>query len=176
MSDFLNTNQESKRRWEINAGFWDEKMGDDSNQFHREVVRPLTETLLSPKAGELILDAACGTGNFSQRLAELGADFVAFDFSEIMIANAKRRRAAYEKKISFFVCDATKKEELLGLRQTRLFDKAVSNMGMMDISELRPLLQAVYELLKPGGSFVFSTHHPCFERPADKYMTSCVFS
>lgn len=43
----------------------------------------------------------------------------------------------------------------------------------MDISELRPMLQAVYELLRPGESFVFSTHHPCFERPADKYMTSC---
>ena len=63
---------------------------------------------------------------------------------------------------------------MLGLGQTRLFDKAVSNMGIMDISELRPMLQAVYELLRPGGSFVFSTHHPCFERPADKYMTSCV--
>ena len=65
-----------------------------SNQFRREVVRPLTEKLLSPEAGELILDVACGTGNFSQRLAVLGADVIAFDFSETMIANVKHRRAA----------------------------------------------------------------------------------
>ena len=32
--------EDSLRAWETNADFWDESMGDASNRFHREVVRP----------------------------------------------------------------------------------------------------------------------------------------
>jgi len=46
-------------------------MGDESNQFHRELIRPYTEKLLDIKEGQTILDIACGNGNFSRRLAEL---------------------------------------------------------------------------------------------------------
>ena len=31
--------------WEGNAEFWDNKMGDASNDFHRNLVRPHTEEL-----------------------------------------------------------------------------------------------------------------------------------
>ena len=82
-------------------------MGDNSNAFHREIVRPHTEELLAIKRGDLVLDIACGNGNFSQRLAENGAQVVGFDYSERLIEHAKRRRAAYLDAISFHVCDAT---------------------------------------------------------------------
>ena len=32
--------EESKKIWEENAQFWDNAMGDESNEVHREVVRP----------------------------------------------------------------------------------------------------------------------------------------
>jgi ubiquinone/menaquinone biosynthesis C-methylase UbiE len=164
--------EDSKMRWEQNADFWDQKMGQVSNSFHRNLVRPVTEQLLNIKRGQLVLDIACGTGNFSERLAELGAHVVAFDYSEKMIEHAKRRRVNYHEQIKFHVVDATKKEEILTLKQDRLFDHAVSNMAIMDISTIEGLFESVYQLLKDGGSFVFSTHHPCFERPHDRYLTS----
>ena len=40
--------EESKKIWEKNAQFWDDAMGDESNEFHREVVRPKVTELLSP--------------------------------------------------------------------------------------------------------------------------------
>ena len=40
--------EESKKIWEENAQFWDNAMGDESNEFHREVVRPKVTELLSP--------------------------------------------------------------------------------------------------------------------------------
>ena len=40
--------EESKKIWEKNAQFWDNAMGDESNEFHREVVRPKVTELLSP--------------------------------------------------------------------------------------------------------------------------------
>lgn len=39
--------EESKKIWEENAQFWDNAMGDESNEFHREVVRPKVTELLS---------------------------------------------------------------------------------------------------------------------------------
>jgi 2-polyprenyl-3-methyl-5-hydroxy-6-metoxy-1,4-benzoquinol methylase len=71
--------EDSLQAWEINADFWDAKMGDESNFFHRSIVRPDTETLLNIKTGDYVLDIACGNGNFSQRLAEKGGFYEEVD-------------------------------------------------------------------------------------------------
>ncbi|PWR71301.1 class I SAM-dependent methyltransferase [Methanospirillum lacunae] len=174
MSNFSFTTPESRQRWETNADHWDARMGDKSNLFHRTIVRPHTEELLKVQCGDLVLDIACGTGNFSERLAELGAKVVAFDFSKKMIGHARRRRSSHTEKIEFYECDATDYDQLIALKKDRPFDKAVANMAVMDIADIGPLFKAVSEMLKPGGVFVFSTHHPCFIKPSGKYFTSCV--
>ena len=43
--------EESKKIWEENAQFWDNAMGDESNEFHREVVRPNQPKHKSPPNG-----------------------------------------------------------------------------------------------------------------------------
>ena len=48
--------EERKKIWEENAQFWDNAMGDESNEFHREVVRPKVTELLSPNPADYILD------------------------------------------------------------------------------------------------------------------------
>ena len=68
--------EESKKIWEENAQFWDNAMGDESNEFHREVVRPKVTELLSPNPADYILDIACGNGNYSSYLAQRGAHVV----------------------------------------------------------------------------------------------------
>src|SRR6185436_10937356 len=53
------------------------------------------------------------------------------------------------------------------------FDKAVCTMGLMDMPQIQPLLQALQQLLKPSGAFVFSVTHPCFHAPGiQKYAES----
>lgn len=164
---------EDKVIWETNADFWDTYMGDDSNVFHREIVRPPVEKLLQVQPGDHILDIACGTGNFSARMAELGAEVVAFDFSEKMIAHARERRRVFLDRITFAVCDATDYDGLMKLANNKRFNKAVSLMAIMDIANIEPLFRAVAQMLDPNGIFVFATHHPCFQRPTDKYLTPC---
>ncbi|MFH5834988.1 class I SAM-dependent methyltransferase [Proteiniclasticum sp. C24MP] len=164
LSNWKKTTEESKVRWEKNADFWDEKMGEHSNRFHREIVRPSTEKLLAVRSGERILDVACGNGNFSGRLAELGAEVVALDYSENLIRNARKRCKAYGDQIDFRVMDATDYSNLMKLGEES-FDKAVANMALMDIADIQPLLEALHELLKPEGIFVFSIMHPCFQTP-----------
>ena len=163
---------ESLLAWETNADFWDTRMGDESNVFHREIVRPYTELLLDVHPDDFILDVACGNGNFSKRLAEQGAQVVAFDYSKKMIENAKKRQSKHLDMIEFITCDATDYEQMISLHRDKPFDKAVANMAVMDITNIVPLFHAVFDMLRDAGVFVFSTHHPCFIRPNDKYMTS----
>ena len=139
--------------WETNAAFWDACMGDDSNSFHREVVRPGVTELLSPQAGDVILDIACGNGNYSAFMAKRGAKVLAFDQSPAMIALARKRQRPFQERIEFCVADAAKLESLLPLRRTPPFSKAVSCMAIMDISDVRPLFEALQTLLADKGGF-----------------------
>lgn len=148
-------------------------MGQNSNYFYNKVVRPKTEKLLDIKEGDYVLDIACGNGNFSQRMVDLGARVVAFDFSENMIECAKKRRNGYPKDIEFQIIDATKEEELKLLKRKQNYNKAVCLMGLMDISDIQPLFKTLSSMLSKNGIFVFAMHHPCFERPNNIYLTAC---
>ncbi len=163
---------ESLRAWEENAEFWDNKMGDESNEFHRVVVRPKVNKLLDVQADDFVLDIACGNGNYSAFMAEIGADVVAFDYSSKMIELAEKRQARYCDKIEFNVVDATSEQKLMALKKERPFTKAVSNMAIMDIAQINKLFECVNKLLAEDGVFVFATQHPCFVTLTDKYLTS----
>ena len=167
-----NTNDESLKAWESNAEYWDNYMGNESNFFHCDLVRPHTEKLLNINSSDFVLDIACGNGNFSTWLAEKGATVVAFDYSSKMIELAKKRRHNVLNKVDFRVCDATKYDQLIALKKQKPFDKAVANMAIMDIIDIVPLFRAVSDMLSSGGLFVFATHHPCFTYPNEDYFTS----
>jgi SAM-dependent methyltransferase len=110
---------------------------------------------------------ACGNGVTSRRLAELGATVIAIDFSDRMIELAKGHTDGMA--IDYRVVDATDLRALLGLGEAT-FDGALCNMALMDMAEIGPLLSALARLLRPGGSFVFSVLHPCFNNPATVQM------
>ena len=57
--------------------------------------------------------------------------------------------------------DATNENQLRELG-SHTFDAVVSNMALMDMSDIGPLFTAVPQLLKLRGRFVFSTMHPAF--------------
>lgn len=163
--------KESLSIWEANAEYWDNYMGDESNDFHRDVVRPKVTELLDIKPDDFILDISCGNGNYSAFMAERGAKVVAFDYSSKMIELAKKRRAKFLDKIEFTVADATDENKLMALKRDTQYTKAVSNMAVMDIVEIDTLFKCVNRLLSDDGIFVFSTQHPCFVTLTDKYLT-----
>jgi 2-polyprenyl-3-methyl-5-hydroxy-6-metoxy-1,4-benzoquinol methylase len=153
-------NQEARTIWNQNAAFWDERMGD-GNAFQRQLVGPATERLLDLHPGEQVLEIACGNGVFARRLAQLGAQVLASDFSEGMLERARARTTEHADRIEYRLLDATDEAQLLSLGQRR-FDAAVCNMALMDMAAMEPLLSALARLLKVGGRFVFSVTHPCF--------------
>src|SRR4051794_22874274 len=80
---------DDRERWDRNAAFWDDSMGDDGNAFHLQLVRPAVERLLGDVAGSRVLDVGCGNGLFARRLAGRGAHVVAVDLSEAMLERAR---------------------------------------------------------------------------------------
>jgi len=159
---WFDLSSEGQAIWNQNAPFWDEYMGE-GNTFQSVLIGPATERLLSIQEDELVLDVACGNGNFTRRMAELGARVVAFDFSPAFIERARLRTrdTRFSGRIEYQVIDATSREQLLELGCER-FDAAVCTMALMDMAAIEPLLNSLRELLKPGGRFVFSVMHPCF--------------
>jgi SAM-dependent methyltransferase len=159
---------ESRDIWDRNAAFWDDYMGE-GNDFYRLLIAPAAEQLLGLHGGETVLDVACGNGNFSRRMADLGARVVGCDFSPVFVKRARARSASYGDRIIYYVADAADEGQLLSLAHSpalavgpHKFDAAVSNMALMDMAEIAPLFRALRRLLRPGGRFVFTIMHPCF--------------
>ena len=149
-------------------------MGDDGNDFHLRLVRPAVERLLGSVAGSRVLDVACGNGLFARRLAELGARVTATDVSEPMLEHARRRDSAQAAGIEYLACDATDATALLALGEGT-FDAVVCNMALMDMAEIAPLASALPGLLAPGGRFVFSVTHPCFNRLGLRFVAEAEY-
>jgi 2-polyprenyl-3-methyl-5-hydroxy-6-metoxy-1,4-benzoquinol methylase len=155
---------ESRGAWNANAAFWDERMGDDGNDFVNVLIWPPTERLLAVRPGERVLDACCGNGVYARRLAALGAHVLAFDFADELVARARRRTAQFAGQVECRVLDATDEAALLALGEPQ-FDAAICQMALMDMAEITPLFRALSCLLHPGGRFVFSIMHPAFNNP-----------
>ena len=155
-------NRETQDAWNENAAFWDERMGE-GNDFVETLIWPVTKRLLDLHAGQRVLDAACGNGLYARRAAALGVEVVAFDFSANLIQLARERTTEHASRITYHVLDATDEPALLALGADGVaFDAAMCNMALFDMAEIRPLMRALTRLLRPGGRFVFSVIHPCF--------------
>ena len=160
--------------WDRIAPWWAEQIGE-GNDFQLRLIMPATDRLLAPRAGLRVLDLCCGNGNYARRLGRLGCRVLAADASANFLADARRRTTAADGDVEYRLCDATDEAALLALgrgsaddepqadgESAGLFDAAVCSMAVMDLPTIDPLLRAVRRLLVPGGPFVFSVSHPCF--------------
>ena len=146
--------------WDRIAAFWDDHVRE-GNDFQVRLIMPATDRLLSEVSGRRVLDACCGNGNYARKLASRGASVIAFDGSSAFIECAKTRTPS-GMKIDYRVIDATDETALLTLCDDGPFDAIVCSMAIMDLAVIDPLLRAARALLAPGGAFVFSVCHPCF--------------
>jgi len=101
----------------------------------------------------LVLDLACGTGNITMRLAQMGYDLIGVDASEDMLAEAQRK--SYEEGFGIlFLAQDMRELDLYGT-----VDAAVCVCdGMSYIlseEDLLKVFERVRLFLNPGGVFIF---------------------
>jgi len=150
--------------WNNLAKSWDEKMGNEGNRWHRQLIMQQTIELLHLNKNDTVLEIGCGNGSFANELSKLGARVIATDFSDEMIKYAKRRWKD-NCQVEFEIVDATIISDILKAGMNKNITKVVSNMAIMDISNIDTMFAAVGHLLDDKGLFVFSSVHPCFQNP-----------
>lgn len=147
--------------WDSIAEHWDEQLGE-GNDFQKMLIIPATDRLLGSPKGMTIVDACCGNGNYARRMSRAGARVIAFDGSAKFIELARRRSQASDGDVTYHVVDACDRNAVESLAEPQSIDAYVCSMAMMDLPDLSPLLTAARKQLKPGGRFVFSVCHPCW--------------
>ena len=133
----------------------------EGNHFFSLLLWPAVRRLLRPRAGQRLLDLACGNGVAARHLAAAGAEVVACDFSPRLLRLARARTRHHA--IHYRICDLTQPDHLAKLGQ---FDGVLCNMALMDVADICPLMRALPGLLADRGRAVISILHPCFNNPA----------
>jgi RluA family pseudouridine synthase len=144
--------------WDHVAAWYDELLEGRRSDHYDQVILPGTVRLLSPRAGERVLDVACGQGILCRELQGLGAACVGVDSSAQLIGIAQR----LDPKSTYLAGDA---RELAGLEAGPEFDAATCVMALMNIEPLSPVMAGVAKHLKAGGRFVSVVLHPAFRSP-----------
>ncbi|MHA2358097.1 MAG: class I SAM-dependent methyltransferase [Candidatus Heimdallarchaeaceae archaeon] len=151
----------SKEIWDSNAPEWGKIWSEGPDFYHENFILPEIINMLDPQKEERILDVACGEGHLARYLADKGVIVSGIDYAATLDygmekEEKEKRGIEYVKGNALNLSDYFEEES---------FDKVVSNMAVMDISDNRKLFQEVSKVLKENGAFVFSITHPCFAVP-----------
>jgi SAM-dependent methyltransferase len=149
--------------WEAQATWYDQRHGDEGDDFHSRVILPAVLQRLAAKPGERVLDVCCGPGLLGRALAATGVDSVGVDASPTLIESAQARAG---KRELYLVGDCRDLPAVLavgGIAGT--FNHAALVMALQDLDPMPPVLAGCATALKPGGRAVLALTHPCFRIP-----------
>jgi SAM-dependent methyltransferase len=145
--------------WDRLADYRDAKTGDRGDLWHRALIDPALRRLIGRVRGLRVLEVACGNGYLAREFARRGArEVVGVDRSRASIRLARRRDRLRPRGVVFEVGDAGHLRFADGT-----FDLVVANMALMDIPNAAGAIREAARVLVPGGRFLFSISHPCFD-------------
>jgi demethylmenaquinone methyltransferase/2-methoxy-6-polyprenyl-1,4-benzoquinol methylase len=117
---------------------------------HRAWKRRLVR-LAEPAPGRHALDLCCGTGDVAFALAAAGADVVGLDFSEPMLAVARRRQQEQAPRTSTGPVKFLQGDALALPFPDATFDAVTISYGLRNLADLDGGLREMLRVLRPGG-------------------------
>jgi ubiquinone/menaquinone biosynthesis C-methylase UbiE len=116
----------------------------------RKYEAELILSLLSPKPGEIILDAGCGTGIFTLEILSSGSKVIGLDLSLPMLKRAESKLKGYPFQIVL--------ADVLNVPfREGLFDKAVSVTALEFIEDGHAAVDELFRVTKRGGYVLAAT-------------------
>ena len=133
------------------------KSAKNPNYSKLYVITPALMDLLGNVNGKEILEMGCGNGYWLRILTEQGAKCTGFDLSENQIKVAKEDDP--EKRIKYFVADASKKVDLNNESFDIIFLEHVL-LEISDLTKIKRIFKEAHRLLKDNGFLIVSELHP----------------
>jgi SAM-dependent methyltransferase len=150
----------TRTAWDEQAAWYEQRHGDEGDDFHREVILPaVVRALGTPDEGQTVLDLGCGTGVSSRFLVDAGWRVHGIDASEAQLEHARKRASMLE---SYQAADLTARPQL---PEGLAADHAVAVLSLQDCDPLDAVLQFTAAVIPPGGSLTIILTHPCFRVP-----------
>jgi 2-polyprenyl-3-methyl-5-hydroxy-6-metoxy-1,4-benzoquinol methylase len=135
------------------------QMAVDGDFAKRHLVNPVVLRMLGDVRGRRVLDAGCGNGYLSRMLAQRGAQVTGVEPGQAMLDFAVEAEGEQPLGIRYVPADLCNLPDLGGP-----FDAVVASMVLQAIPDWSGAMRACVTALAPGGLFVFTLNHPCFER------------
>jgi ubiquinone/menaquinone biosynthesis C-methylase UbiE len=108
--------------------------------------------LLKPRKGMKVLDAGCGTGNFSLKMSRLGCNVTGIDLSKKMLAPAEEKARSEGIRGDFRAMDMNTLESA-----DETFDAVISRAALKFVDNSFGAAEEMYRALKRGGNLVIGT-------------------
>lgn len=115
--------------------------------------------ILGIRAGEKVLDIACGEGSVSRMIGRAGANVLAVDESPELISLAKKSGGS---GVEYRVARA---HDLGRVVRSGTFDAAVIVLALENIERYREALSTCAKALRKSGRLVLVLNHPSFRVP-----------
>lgn len=144
-------------RWQNEAEWYDQLVGDAGSEYHREVIFPGVLRLLRPADGQRWLDVGCGQGALCRLVHGLGVQVVGVDAADAMIEAARTRSDA---AIDYRVGDA----QDLARMALGQFDTVTCILAIANMNPLKSVVAPMGQVLRPGGRLLLVMAHPCFRQ------------
>lgn len=112
------------------------------------------DRLLGAVKGLQVADLGCGTGRNAHRLAQSGANVTALDFSEGMLAQARRRPGI--GAVRFLVHNLEKPLPL----ETTTYDRVLCSLALEHVADLDLAFTEMARICRPEGRIVVVEIHP----------------
>lgn len=132
--------------------------------------RPAVMNLWPDLKGKRVLDAGCGPGVYAEQILKRGAEVVAIDVSDRMLAHTRERLHGKPGKAEVRRINL---ELPLTMFADSEFDMVNAPLCLDYIENWDKLFAEFFRVLKPGGRFVVSTGHPSFD--AEYYQSNKYF-
>ncbi|MFW9965634.1 MAG: class I SAM-dependent methyltransferase [Candidatus Thorarchaeota archaeon] len=126
---------------------------DWESRLNREL--PFLQMYMNEFKADRVLDMACGSGRHAVALGSLGFHVVGFDHSEGMIDAARKHAKNAGVMVEFHISDM----QGFSFKVDGPFDVVLclgNSLALLPSFEaLQDVIEAVYEVLSPSGSFIF---------------------